>query len=250
MIDIFIILSLFLMFLYFCFKSTSKARNYILICIMLLTILHGERNKLISRETTLNSEQNKLNENNLIASIREQYKDDDLKWLDNLDMTSVHFLQLDEDADYEIAILDRNSEVEEENFIIFNTNNNQYEILFRGTNIEQYFLPSDNRFIVMETKSSGIGTGVFGSEYLIYTYDDSIFEMVWSENKYMIHSKNDTDIIYKVIGKIDLIGNKLEYTYINLTTNSSGEYVNYQEYIDIYEFKDNNFELIDSKENI
>ncbi|WIV13373.1 hypothetical protein [Proteiniborus sp. MB09-C3] len=213
---------------------------------MLLTIVHGERNKLISRETISNSEQNKLNGNNLIASIREQHKDVGLKWLDGLDMTNVHFLQLDEDVDYEIAILDRNAEVEEENFIIFETNNNQYDILFRGANIEQYFVPLNSRFIVMETKLSGIGTGVFGSEYLIYTYDDSIFEMVWSGNKYMIHSKNDTDIIDKVIGKIDLVGNKLEYTYINLTTNSSGEYINYQEYIDIYVFKNNNFEFLDS----
>lgn len=245
MINIFITLSLFFIFLYFCFKSTTKIRNFILILIMLLTIVHGERSKIIGRETISNFEQNKLDGNNIIASIREQYKDDDLKWLDGLDMTNIHFLQLDEDKDYEIAILDRNAEIEEENFIILDTNNNQYKILFRGTNVEQYFVPSDNRFIIIETKPSGIGSGVFGSKYLIYTYDDSILEMIWSGDKYMLYSKNNTDIVDKVIGEVDLIGNSLKYTYIYLTTYSSGEYIQHQEYVDIYEFKDNNFELLE-----
>lgn len=248
MINIFITLSLFIVFLYFCFKSTTKARNFILTLIMLLTIVHGEKSKIIDRETTSNFEQNKLDRNNIIASIREQYKDDDLKWLDGLDMTNIHFLQLDEDSDYEIAILDRNIEIEKENFMILDTINNQYKILFRGTNIEQYFVSSDNGFIVIETKPSGIGSGVFGSKYLIYTYDDSTLKMIWSEDKYMLYSKN-IDIVDKVIGEIDLVGNSLKYTYIHLTTYSSGEYIKYQEYVDAYEFKDNNFELLDSKES-
>ncbi|MGF7057432.1 hypothetical protein [Brassicibacter mesophilus] len=247
MLNTSITLGLFIVFLYFCFKPTSKVRNLVLILIMLLTIVNVQKSKTTDKEIISNFEQNNFVNDDIITSIREQYKGDDLIWLDKLDMTNIHFVQLDEDSDYEIVIYDRNSEIEKENFIILSTDNNKYNILFRGVNIEQYFVTSDNKFIVTTTKPSGIGSGVFGSKYIIYTYDNPKFKMVWSGDRYMLYNKNDTDIVDKVIGEIDIVGDDLKYTYIHFVTDSLGRYTEHQEHIDNYKFKDNSFELLDFK---
>ncbi len=175
--------------------------------------------------------------------INENYDDDLFLNIDDFDINDLYIVQ---NNDIKKIILHSNKPLKKSiNFIVLERNNNSFKLCLAKSDISNYsFLNS--KLLLLETNEIGIGSGIFGSNYMIY---DNNYKYVWEAEKNMTFAPFDSKEIFKILGNIDVKDNIINYKQTNLsyvyTAKNKKEQLNsYEEKYYSYEYKNNEFKEI------
>ncbi len=194
------------------------------VCLLSLVLLALAQNMYIWNYNTLKDSDEATFKNSTIqktilpeevlTTVKLQLQKKGIQFVNEFCSSDIKHVQIDTDDDYEIIIHNKN--LEDTNFILLDYIDGKYEILLTNQNIEDYYAMSNNLYLILISKLKSFGTGVAESNYLIYKKESNSYSFLLTIVKDSIHAKVDNMKVEKRAGSINIIDDKLIYSYVDL----------------------------------